>query len=214
MGASERRTRRTDNPGVLGVGRGVRAALRTVRKKYAPHCFRPMILPPKSNFRGKEADMESIISHLVARFEKGSLSRRDLVQGLALLAASGTAAAAQEDVDFKGADIDHISIHVADLQRSVDFYQKTFGFSVVSQDQPRSIIRLGAPKMRVSLNHGSPAGIVDHFAIGITRFNKESVVRHLKQRGATPLEGDYAGLHVKDPDGINVQIVAQGGTAG
>jgi hypothetical protein len=26
------------------------------------------------------------------------------------------------------------------------------------------------------------------------------------QRGATPLEGDYAGLHVKDPDGINVQI--------
>jgi len=58
----------------------------------------------------------------------------------------------------------------------------------------------------VSLNHGSPAGIVVHFAIGIPRFSRESAARYLTQRGATPLEGDYAGLHVKDPDGINVQI--------
>ena len=150
--------------------------------------------------------MESIISDLLTRFEKGSLSRRDLVQGLAMLAASGTAATAQEDIDFKAADIDHVSIHVADLQRSVDFYQKMFGFSVVSQDQSGGIIRLGNTKVLVSLNHGSPAGIVDHFAIGIPRFSRESAAHYLTQHGATPLEGDYAGLHVKDPDGINVQI--------
>jgi hypothetical protein len=58
--------------------------------------------------------MESIISDLVARFEKGSLSRRDLVRGLAMLAASATAATAQEDLDFKSANIDHVSIQVAD----------------------------------------------------------------------------------------------------
>jgi glyoxylase I family protein len=149
--------------------------------------------------------MESFISGLVSRFEKGSLSRRELVSGLAVLAAGGTAAA-QEDIDFKGADIDHVSIHVADLQRSVDFYQKMFGFTVVSQDQPGGIIRLGNTKVLVSLNHGSPAGVIDHFAIGIPRFSRESVARYFTQRGATPLEGDYAGLHVKDPDGINVQI--------
>jgi hypothetical protein len=45
--------------------------------------------------------MESIISNLLSRFEKGSLSRRDLVQGLAMLAASGTAASAQEDIIFQ-----------------------------------------------------------------------------------------------------------------
>jgi hypothetical protein len=54
--------------------------------------------------------MESIISDLLARFEKGSLNRRDLVRGLALLAASGTAATAQEEIDFKTANIDHVSI--------------------------------------------------------------------------------------------------------
>ena len=153
--------------------------------------------------------MESIVSNLLARFETGSLSRRDLVHGLALLAASGTAAAAQEQVDFKGADIDHVSIHVTDLQRSVDFYQKTFGFAVVSEEKPRSIVRLGHTGVLISLNPGSPAGIVDHFAIGIPRFNKDATARYLNQHGAPALEGDYAGLHVKDPDGINVQVIGK-----
>jgi catechol 2,3-dioxygenase-like lactoylglutathione lyase family enzyme len=150
--------------------------------------------------------MESIISNLVSRFENGSLSRRDLVRGLAMLAASGTAAAAQENIDFKTATIDHVSLHVADLQRSIDFYRRIFGFSVVSEDRPQEIVRLGNSKVLVSLNHGSPAGIIDHFAIGVPRLTRESAERYLTQRGATPLQGDYAGLHVKDPDGISVQI--------
>src|ERR1700730_16642698 len=144
--------------------------------------------------------MESIISDLVTRFEKGALSRRGLVKGLAILAASGTAAAAQEGIDFKTADIDHVSIQVADLQRSVDFYQKMFGFSVVSQDQPHGIIRLGNTRTLVSLNHESPVGIVDHFAIGVPRFTKEAAARYLTQHGATPLDDPFAGLHVKDPE--------------
>jgi catechol 2,3-dioxygenase-like lactoylglutathione lyase family enzyme len=162
-----------------------------------------------SSFERKEIAMESLISDLLTRFEKGSLSRRELVQGLAVLAASGTAAAAQEGIDFKTADIDHVSIQVADLQRSVDFYQKMFGFSVISQDQPRGIIRLGNTRTLVSLNHQSPAGIVDHFSIGVPRFTKESAARYLMQHGATPEDDPYAGLHVKDPDGINVQISSQ-----
>jgi catechol 2,3-dioxygenase-like lactoylglutathione lyase family enzyme len=149
--------------------------------------------------------MESIISNLISRYEKGSLSRRELVSGLALLAAVGTAAAAQDEVEFRDANIDHVSIHVADLQRSIAFYQKMFGFSVVSRAEP-DIVRLGNGKILISLNHGSAAGAIDHFAIGIPRFNNESGARYFTQRGATPLQGDYAGFHIKDPDGINVQI--------
>jgi catechol 2,3-dioxygenase-like lactoylglutathione lyase family enzyme len=153
--------------------------------------------------------MESLISNLLTRFENGSLSRRELVRGLALLAASGTAATAQEDIDFKTAEIDHVSIQVADLQRSIEFYQKMFGFSVISQDQPLGIIRLGTTRTLVSLNHQSPAGIVDHFAIGVPRFSKESAARYLKQRNGIPEDDPYVGLHIKDPDGINVQIFSQ-----
>lgn len=64
--------------------------------------------------------MESLISDLLAHFEKGSLSRRELVRSPAMLGGS-TAAAAQEDLDFSGAKIDHVSIQAADLQCSVDF---------------------------------------------------------------------------------------------
>jgi catechol 2,3-dioxygenase-like lactoylglutathione lyase family enzyme len=151
--------------------------------------------------------MESMIYNLLSRYEKGSLNRRDLVSGLALLAASGrAAAAAPEEIAFNDANIDHVSIHVADLQRSIAFYQKMFGFSVISRADPE-IVRLGnGNKVLVSLNHGSPAGAIDHFAIGIPRFNNESGARYVTQRGAPPLQGDYAGFHIKDPDGINVQI--------
>jgi catechol 2,3-dioxygenase-like lactoylglutathione lyase family enzyme len=159
--------------------------------------------------------MEAIISNLVSRYEQGSLSRRELVQGLALLAASGaaagTAAAAENNIDFKAASIDHVSIHVADLQRSVNFYQRMFGFTVVSQDQPQRIIRLGnEKKVLVSLNDGRPAGTIDHFSIGVPRFSAQADARYFTQRGATPSQGDYAGFHIKDPDGINVQISQRG----
>jgi glyoxylase I family protein len=152
--------------------------------------------------------METIISDLLARFEKGSLDRRALVRGLALLAASGTAATAQEEADFKGANIDHVSIQVANLQRSVDFYQKMFGFTVVSEDKPQGIVRVGNGRVLVSFNNQSPAGKIDHFSIGIPHYNKEAVTRYLQQRGATVLQGDFAGQHVKDPDGVSVQISA------
>jgi catechol 2,3-dioxygenase-like lactoylglutathione lyase family enzyme len=152
--------------------------------------------------------MEAIVSDLLARFERGSLSRRDLVQGLAMLAAGGAASAkaAQADLDFSAATIDHVSVQVTDLQRSVEFYRRMFGFPVVSEEQPRGIVRLGHGRVLVSLNNGSPAPRIDHFAIGIPNFNRESGTRHFTQRGATPLQGDYAGFHIKDPDGINVQV--------
>ena len=84
-----------------------------------------------------------------------------------------------------------------------------FGFTVVSEDKPRGIIRLGNTRTLVSLNHQSPAGIVDHFSIGVPRFTKELASRYITQHGARVEDDPYAGLHVKDPDGINVQISAQ-----
>jgi len=153
--------------------------------------------------------MESIISNLVSRFEKGLLSRRDLVRGLAMLAAGGTAASAQEGLNFSAATIDHVSIQVADLKRSSEFYQNIFGFKEVSGEPARNILRLGNNRTLVSLNLEKPTGTVDHFAIGIPRYNKEAAVRHFTERGVKPLEGSFAGFHVLDPDGIRVQISPQ-----
>ena len=161
--------------------------------------------------------MQSLISNLVARFETGQLSRRDFIGTLTAIAATGplatgtaaAAAAAQPELDFKTAIIDHMSIQVADMNRSAAFYQKMFGFKVISEDKPLGILRLGTTKTLVSLNTQRPAGIVDHFAIGVPAFTKEAAARYVTQRGATPLDDPYAGLHIKDPDGVNVQIFDQ-----
>lgn len=149
--------------------------------------------------------MEAIISDLLNRFEKGALSRRGLIQGLAMLTAAGAQA---QDTAIKPVKVDHVSIQVTDLPRSIAFYQKIFGFTVVSEDKPNEIVRLGAAgKVLVSLHHKSPTGLVDHFAIGVEKFNKEAVTRELKERGVTPEENLDAGFHIKDPEGMRVQIV-------
>lgn len=153
--------------------------------------------------------MERIISDLLASFENGSLTRRQLMHGLAVIAAgSGTAYAAPTQASaLKGARIDHVSIQVNDMRRSVDFYEKVFGFSVVSEDKPNEIVRLGTARSIVSLHHKSPTAVVDHFAIGLDSFNKDAVTRELKKIGITPDDNLDAGFHIQDPDGMNVQIV-------
>ncbi|HXP87484.1 MAG TPA: VOC family protein [Bryobacteraceae bacterium] len=162
--------------------------------------------------------MEAMISNLVQRFEKGALTRRELTQAIAMLAAAGGAAstalapgalgqAPQAPGRLKGTKIDHISIQVTDLPRAVAFYQKMFGLTVVSEDKPNEIVRLGTGKALVSLHHKSPTGLVDHFAIGVENFNKDAVTQELKRLGANPEDNLDAGFHIKDPEGISVQIV-------
>src|SRR5690348_1473082 len=113
--------------------------------------------------------MEAMISNMLSRFERGALSRRELVQGLTMLAAaSGTTGAAQtQEAALTAAKIDHISIQVTDLPRSIAFYQKLFGLTILGEDKPNEIVRMGVGrKVLVSLHHKNPTGIVDHFAIG------------------------------------------------
>lgn len=150
--------------------------------------------------------MELIINRLIQRFEDGSLSRRQLVRGLAMLAAGAAAPAVAQTRGFQGGFISHVSLSVSDLQRSTDFYQKVFGLAVLSQDKPNEIVRLGLKRTLVSLRRASPKGVVDHFAIGVEAFNRESVTKDLADRGVTPEQSVEAGFHVQDPDGFPVQI--------
>ena len=153
--------------------------------------------------------MESMIDHLVRRFERGALTRRQLIQGLATLV--GTAGASRVDAaqagSLQGTGIDHVSILVADLQRSASFYQRVFGMTPVSEDKPNQILRLGTKRTIVSLRHENTSGLIDHFAISVENFNREAVTEQLKQHGLTPQQNVQFGFHVRDPDGVVVQVV-------
>ncbi len=147
--------------------------------------------------------MTNAISKLLEAYEKGKMSRRTLIQGLALLAAGSTAA---EAAGFQGSSINHISLQVSNLQRSTDFYQRVFGCPVNKRDGNNQLM---FGKDFLVLRPGNPPAKVDHFAIGVNNFNKDSVTADLKSRGATPKdEQGGAGFHVVDPDGYPVQISA------
>ena len=149
-----------------------------------------------------------LISDLVDGYERGRVTRRELIQALAMLAAAGAGATASA-APLRSGSINHVSVLVSDMARSIEFYNRVFGLSVQNEDKANKIARLGiGGKVLVSLRVEPPPGLVDHFAIGVDGFNREAVTKELQAMGLTPRENLEFGFHVKDPDGANVQITA------
>jgi catechol 2,3-dioxygenase-like lactoylglutathione lyase family enzyme len=156
--------------------------------------------------------METLIAQLVHRFERGVVTRRQLIQSLSslVIAASASPSAAQtppQTAALKGTRIDHVSVLVSDMARSAAFYGSVFGLAPVSEDKEHKILRLGGARTVVSLRQEPPAGSVDHFAIAVDGFNRATVTEVLKPRGLTPQENIEYGFYINDPDGVHVQIV-------
>ena len=145
--------------------------------------------------------MEHVISSLVSRYENGVLNRRELIQGLGLLVTAQVPPAA--DI-VNVASINHVSVQVSDLQRSVAFYTRTFGLTNEGSDA--NAARLASGRCHVSLRRGNPVG-VDHFAFGMNQFDPDALTAELKRRGSEARNEAQLGFHVVDPDGLPVQII-------
>lgn len=165
--------------------------------------------------------MDPLISDLLGRYETGRLSRRELVAGLSALAAAGCAtgtATAQAPAPIVPSGIDHVSILVADRQRSIDFYSRVFGLRVVSEDAENKIVRLASPaatdavdrpgvgSVLVSLREEPPFGTTDHWSFRVPNFNQETATEMLAAHGLTAERNIEYGFYVRDPDGVVVQM--------
>jgi catechol 2,3-dioxygenase-like lactoylglutathione lyase family enzyme len=156
--------------------------------------------------------MESTISGLLTCYETGKLTRRDLIRGLALLAAAGTTASSAAAAAPRGITLDHIALQVSDVKRSRDFYVKVFGLVENTSPRANSSLRVDFPQGGfLTLQDFKPGGQLDHLAIKLENFNKATVTEQLKAYGITPIDlpasaAGGAGFHVLDPDGFRVQI--------
>ena len=160
--------------------------------------------------------MDPVVSDLLDRYESGRLSRRELMMGLSALTSAAVAPAAAQPAPpaLKPAGIDHVSILVADLQRSADFYNRVFGLVPNGRDDANKILRLGPKpspgergKVIVSIRQQPPAGMVDHWAFRIDGFDAKTATPILQAQGLKPDTNVEYGFYVKDPDGVNVQMV-------
>ena len=118
-----------------------------------------------------------LISALVEGYDRGRVTRRELIQALTMLAAAGAATTASA-APLRSGSINHVSVLVSDMARSIEFYNRVFGLSVQNEDKANKISRLGiGGKVLVSLRVEPPPGQVDHFAIGVDGFNREAVTK-------------------------------------
>ena len=150
---------------------------------------------------------------------KYTLTRRDFLAGAVLL---GTASAIRGwAAPLPAAAIDHVNIHVPDVDRSAEFYTKLFG-DVVSRspsakaqtpnpDSPSGVlwfVKTGENNLAISpTTPGQTAGL-DHFCFAIQGFrgldmNSEVAGLNRQWPDAPPSQ-----VWVKDPDGNIIQLNA------
>ena len=155
--------------------------------------------------------MENLIEKLLHDFEQGKMTRRQLVQSLAVTAAAASAVAtpavAAEGKVLNATNINHISYQVADYTKTRDFYAGLFGMKVTEDDGKQCRLVFGN-NILIARNR-TPAPKVDHVAYTIANWDqeKEAMEAEVKRRGIKIVQGDTkTSLHIKDPDGFEVQF--------
>ena len=156
------------------------------------------------------------MDQLLTSYEKGTLTRRELLSALALVGTSMSASAQPTVSPLQGraSMFHHVNIFVSNLPRSAAFYQKLGLPSTLRPIYPAP----GGAAYGLDFNNGSflsliqtadpeRVGTIDHFSIGIDNFDYERDTAAIKAAGITPAEVDRIELlHMTDPDGIAVQM--------
>lgn len=208
----------------------------------------------------------SDLSRLFSAYDRGTLSRRQLLQTLGLAAvampltrAFGQGQCAGRDRDssaacnktpfkapfeptgFRTVLLDHFTMQATDPEREAAFYAALMGWKVRSNDSSGIYMDIGdwggvkirggyvsrgggrggggaaanpsnMPPCNTPRAEGVPNGGVvwDSFCWGIEPWDTTKVEAALKVRGLNPVADhggdDFRSFHVKDPDGLDVQL--------
>jgi catechol 2,3-dioxygenase-like lactoylglutathione lyase family enzyme len=159
--------------------------------------------------------MEKIVDHLLGQFERGRMSRRQLVQALALGMAGAAAPARGGAVSaprsgLKAVAINHISYEVADYRRTRDFYADLLGMQISGDDGQQCFLKFGEDSFLIARNarEQGAAPLVDHLCYTIADWDKDVVEAELRRRGLVPERDTDESFHVRDPDGYDLQVAS------
>ncbi|MEP9377484.1 VOC family protein [Aquabacter sp. CN5-332] len=103
--------------------------------------------------------------------------------------------------------VNHIAISVSNLQRSKDWYCATFGLKIIQESASSVLLGFGE-SMLVLREEGVP-GTISHFMLGIDDYDAGRLEAALRAAGLDP-QKDSDSFHVRDPDGLNVQVGDRG----
>ena len=169
--------------------------------------------------------MSAAIEQLVKRYEGGGMTRRELVLALSALVMARPAggAAAQQGAapaPIRVSTMNHVTLSVSDLQRSVEFYQRVLGLPLVTTqgterdwDAPAvPVLGIGNGPQFIALSQGTRPHI-NHYCLGMEGFDAAEIVARLAEHGIearvrmrADSDPPAEELIFNDPDGIPVQI--------
>jgi catechol 2,3-dioxygenase-like lactoylglutathione lyase family enzyme len=169
--------------------------------------------------------MDSMIDSLFDRYERGTMTRRHLVQALAALVLPATVLAqdAAPAPIVRGLGVNHVGLTVNDIERSSVFYQKLFG---VKKGWPATNagtgIHLDFPIGYISVDSvAEKKGVITHFSISIDHIDQDSAKRladkinselpDAKAKAAFQPNDGVSTVNLIDPDGFHVQISPKDG---
>lgn len=135
------------------------------------------------------------------------LTRREILATLtAASLATRTASSADAPSQFGG--LDHLALAVDDTEKSVEFYTRIFGNTVLKEKtNSRHYVKLGPNYVAMAPpGQDQAARVVNHFCPGILNFDLAATKRAMDQMGIAYREATGVGLFVPDPDGTLVQL--------
>jgi catechol 2,3-dioxygenase-like lactoylglutathione lyase family enzyme len=157
--------------------------------------------------------MENVIAGLLSDFENGKMTRRQLIQSLALAAVAAAPAstvvgqtpaapaASSTPAPWKTVWLDHISYSVSDYKRSTAFYTNLMGWEVQNDNgTSQATLKIGNVGGIIIRNKREPAanaqptqpgrppitGVINHISYGISPWDTEGVKAELERRGLKP----------------------------
>jgi len=152
--------------------------------------------------------MKQKIDTLLSQYERGYLSRREFLTAMSALAAAPAALAAQAPIGSVE-QLNHVTIFVPDVQKSVRFYQELLGMPVLTQQSPGINLQAGTGFLGIYPAGGSTSGSINHFCLGMRNFDPDAVLKRLTDRGIAAnirMRGETKELYFSDPDNVRVQL--------
>ena len=169
--------------------------------------------------------MASMIDSLFDQYDRGGMTRRHLVEALALLVLPQTALAqgAAPTPIVRGLSVNHVALTVSDIPRSFTFYERLFG---VTKGWPATDagtgIHMDLPDGYISIDSVAPQkGVITHFAVAVDHMDRAAAKRladkinselpDAKAKDSYQANTGGSTVNLRDPDGFFVQIASKDG---
>ena len=165
--------------------------------------------------------MGNSIEQLVTRYDGGEISRRNLIASLsALLLSSSQTPAQSRQPDIPVSTLNHVTLSVVDVRRSVEFYQDLFDMPLLTSrstdpadevaNSPSLAIGTGPQSLGLFEGGNRVPPSIHHFCLGVDGFDVDKTLQTLADKGVEGRvrirDNEVPELMFSDPDNISVQV--------